>query len=86
LRPYIEYVHVKDALSGSDRVVPAGEGDGQLPETLSALRASGFDGFFSLEPHLASAGTYSGFSGPELFRKAAGAFKELLRRQNIEWA
>jgi sugar phosphate isomerase/epimerase len=86
LRPYLEYVHVKDALSGSDRVVPAGEGDGQLPETLSALRASGFDGFFSLEPHLASAGTYSGFSGPELFRKAAGAFKELLRRQDIEWA
>jgi len=86
LRPYIEYVHVKDALSGSGKVVPAGEGDGQLPETLSALRASGFDGFFSLEPHLASSGTYSGFSGPELFRKAAGAFKELLRRQDIEWA
>ena len=86
LRPYVEYVHVKDALSGSDSVVPAGEGDGQLPDTLSALRASGFDGFFSLEPHLASAGTYSGFSGPELFRKAAGAFKELLRKQGIEWA
>jgi len=85
LRPYIEYVHVKDALSGTDRVVPAGEGDGQLPETLSALRASGFDGFFSLEPHLASAGKYSGFSGPELFRKAAGALKELLRKQEIEW-
>jgi sugar phosphate isomerase/epimerase len=86
LRPYVEYVHVKDALSGSDTVVPAGEGDGQWPETLSALRASGFDGFFSLEPHLASAGMYSGFSGPELFRKAAGAFKELLCRQDIEWA
>jgi sugar phosphate isomerase/epimerase len=86
LRPYVEYMHVKDALSGSDRVVTAGEGDGQLPETLSALRASGFDGFFSLEPHLASAGTYSGFSGPVLFRKAAGAFKDLLRRQGIEWA
>jgi sugar phosphate isomerase/epimerase len=86
LRPYVEYVHVKDALSSSDSVVPAGEGDGQLPETLSALRDSGFDGFFSLEPHLASAGTYSGFSGPELFRKAAGAFKGLLRRQGIQWA
>jgi sugar phosphate isomerase/epimerase len=86
LRPYVEYVHVKDALFGSDSVVPAGEGDGQLPDTLSALRASGFDGFFSVEPHLASAGTYSGFSGPELFRKAAGVFKDLLRRQGIEWA
>jgi sugar phosphate isomerase/epimerase len=86
LRPYVEYMHVKDALASSGQVVPAGEGDGQLAETLSALRASGFNGFFSLEPHLASAGTYSGFSGPELFRKAAGAFKELLRRQGIEWA
>jgi sugar phosphate isomerase/epimerase len=86
LRPYIEYVHVKDALSGSDRVVPAGEGDGQLPETLSALRASGFDGFFSLEPHLAAAGRYSGFSGPELFSKATRALKELLGKQEIEWA
>ena len=86
LRPYIEYVHVKDAISGSGEVVPAGEGDGQLPETLSALRDSGFDGFFSLEPHLASAGTYSGFSGPELFRKAAETFKDLLRKQEIEWA
>ena len=86
LRPYIAYVHVKDALAGSHTVVPAGEGDGQLPDTLSALRASGFDGFFSVEPHLASAGTYSCFSGPELFRKAAGVFKDLLRRQGIEWA
>ncbi len=86
LRPYIEYLHVKDALSGSGEVVVAGEGDGQLPETLSALRASGFDGFFSLEPHLASSGTYSGFSGPELFSTAASTFKELLRKQEIEWA
>ena len=86
LRPYVEYVHVKDALAESGRVVPAGDGDGEIPETLAALRASGFDGFFSLEPHLASSGKYSGFSGPDLFRKAARAFKDLLRRQGIKWA
>jgi sugar phosphate isomerase/epimerase len=85
LRPFIEYVHVKDALADSGQVVPAGEGDGELRETISALRASGFEGFFSLEPHLASSGTYSGFSGPELFSKAAGTFKDLLRQQGIEW-
>jgi len=85
LRPYVEYVHVKDAVAGSGHVVPSGEGDGQIPETLSALRDSGFDGFFSLEPHLASSGTYSGFSGPDLFKKATGAFKDLLRKQGIEW-
>jgi sugar phosphate isomerase/epimerase len=86
LRPYIEYVHVKDALSGSGKVVPAGEGDGEISKTLSALRGSGFDGFFSLEPHLASSGKYSGFSGPVLFRKASRAFKDMLRKQEIEWA
>ncbi len=85
LRPFIAYVHVKDALLGSGQVVPAGQGDGQLRETIAALRESGFDGFFSLEPHLKSVGTYSGFSGPELFRTAAGAFKDLLREQGIAW-
>jgi sugar phosphate isomerase/epimerase len=86
LRPYVEYVHVKDALSGSGRVVPAGEGDGEIRETISALHSSGFDGFFSLEPHLASSGTYSGFSGPALFSRAAGAFKNLLRQKEIPWS
>jgi sugar phosphate isomerase/epimerase len=86
LRPYIAYVHVKDALLGSGQVVPAGQGDGQVRETLAALRESGFDGFFSLEPHLASAGQFSGFSGPALFQVAAGAFKDLLRAQGITWA
>ena len=86
LRPLIAYVHIKDALLDSAQVVPAGQGDGQLRETLAALRESGFDGFFSLEPHLASAGTFSGFSGPDLFRVAAGAFKDLLRAQAIAWS
>ena len=85
LRPFIAYVHVKDALRGAGQVVPAGKGDGELRETLAALHASGFDGFFSLEPHLQSAGPFSGFSGPDLFRTAAHAFKDLLREQRIPW-
>jgi len=85
LRPYIAYVHVKDALT-SGQVVPAGQGDGELRETLTALRASNFDGFLSLEPHLASAGRSSGFSGPDLFHTAAQAFKDLLREQQIPWS
>jgi sugar phosphate isomerase/epimerase len=85
LRPFIAYVHIKDALA-SGQVVPAGQGDGEVRETIAALRASGFDGFFSLEPHLAAAGTFSGFSGPELFRVAVKALKDLLREQNIEWS
>lgn len=85
LRPYIEYVHIKDALNGSGKNVPAGEGDGQIPKTVAALRDSGFDGFFSIEPHLQVAGTFSGFSGPELFKKATQAFKGILTEVGVEW-
>jgi sugar phosphate isomerase/epimerase len=85
LRPYLEYVHVKDALAGSGTVTPAGEGDGQLRETVRALRASGFDGFFSMEPHLALAGRSGGFSGADLFHKATDAFTGLLKSENIEY-
>ncbi|HYH11337.1 MAG TPA: sugar phosphate isomerase/epimerase family protein [Thermomicrobiales bacterium] len=86
LRPYIGYVHIKDAKLAEGQVVPAGEGDGQVRETVRALRDSGFDGFFSLEPHLAVAGTFSGFSGPELFRLAVQRFKALLHEESIAWA
>jgi sugar phosphate isomerase/epimerase len=79
LRPFLEYMQVKDALVETGAVVPAGDGDGQTRETLRALLDSGFDGFFSLEPHLASAGRFSGTSGPELFRVAVQALKRLLR-------
>ncbi|MEA2525530.1 MAG: hypothetical protein QOF73_2757 [Thermomicrobiales bacterium] len=85
LRPYFAYVHVKDAVASTGTIVPAGEGDSQLRETLLALRADGFDGFFSLEPHLAAGGRFGGFSGPEEFRRAATAFTALLRELEIPW-
>jgi len=78
MRPHLAYVHVKDARSGSGEVVPAGAGDGQVRQLLTALRDDGFDGFFSLEPHLARAGAHGGFSGPELFTVAHDAFTALL--------
>jgi sugar phosphate isomerase/epimerase len=71
-------VHIKDALMSEKRVVPAGQGDGQVRELLVALRQRGFDGFLSLEPHLASGGPFSGFSGPELFGVAVDALRKLL--------
>ena len=79
LRPYLVYVQIKDALATTGTVVPAGEGDGQVRDTLAALAADGFAGFVSLEPHLATAGRYGGFSGPEAFRRAAQALKLLLK-------
>jgi sugar phosphate isomerase/epimerase len=85
LRPYLVYLQVKDALAATGEVVPAGQGDGELRETLAALRDSGFAGFMSLEPHLAQAGRFGGFSGPEGFSRAAAALKFLLNEASIPW-
>src|SRR6266849_4213181 len=82
LRPWLRYMHVKDALADGT-VVAAGEGVARWLEILHQLQTDGYDGFFSLEPHLAIAGQYQGFSGPELFHKASQSFQRLL--QSIDW-
>jgi sugar phosphate isomerase/epimerase len=46
---------------------------------LSALKARGYDGFLSLEPHLSMAGDLRGFSGPELFGVAVKALRKVLK-------
>ena len=85
IRPYLVYLQVKDALAATGEVVPAGQGDGELRQTLAALRDSGFAGFVSLEPHLVQAGRFGGFSGPEGFARAASALKFLLNEALIPW-
>jgi sugar phosphate isomerase/epimerase len=77
LRPHLEYLQVKDALAATGEVVPSGEGDGELLETVTALRDSGYTGFASLEPHLSDYNALGGFSGPEAFGRAARAFAKL---------
>lgn len=86
LRPYLEYFQVKDALSTTGEVVPAGEGDGELDATIAALKADGYSGFASLEPHLASAHELGGFSGPAAFGTAARAFAALAAKNGVELA
>lgn len=75
IRPYLEYLQVKDAVAATGEVVPTGAGDGQLMETLAALRDDGYVGFASLEPHLAAQNELGGFSGPAEFGVAARAFR-----------
>ena len=58
LKPYITYIHVKDAMKADGRVVPAGMGDGHVAEILDDLKRNHFDGFLSIEPHL---GRFDGF-------------------------
>jgi sugar phosphate isomerase/epimerase len=86
LRPHVEYVQIKDALAADGTVVTAGNGNGEVRETIRALRHDGFDGFFSLEPHLGTTSSSGAFSGPELWRKAHQDFTELLRDEGIEYA
>lgn len=58
LKPYIIYMHIKDAKSDGS-VVPAGSGCGEVEKIISALDAAGYEGFLSLEPHLAD---FAGFA------------------------
>jgi sugar phosphate isomerase/epimerase len=86
LRPHVAYVQIKDALLADASVVVAGAGDGEVRETVRALRADGFDGFFSLEPHLGKYTAFGALSGPELFTKAWEAFTEILNSEGIAYA
>lgn len=89
LKPYIRYIHVKDALRESGQVVPAGYGDGNVKEILTELIRGGYEGVLSLEPHLTD---FTGFadlerdgtgkkrtlSGEEAFKTAYDALMEIL--------
>ena len=79
------FTSLTDALAADGAVVPAGKGDGEVDRTIRALRHDGFDGFFSLEPHLAAGTAVGGFSGPDLFRTAWQAFTDLLSAEGIEY-
>lgn len=43
------YFHIKDAISGTNEVVPAGKGDGQLEEVINLIND---DKVLTIEPHL----------------------------------
>ena len=85
LRPYLEYVQIKDAQLSTGEVVAAGRGDGEMVDTIRALRQDGYDGFFSLEPHLSQTHSLGGFSGPDLFTEAWQAFTDLLKAEDIPY-
>ncbi len=86
LRPHVGYIQIKDALLVDGTVVVAGAGDGEVPETVRALRADGFDGFFSLEPHLGEYTAFGALSGPELFTQSWKAFTDILASEGIAYA
>jgi sugar phosphate isomerase/epimerase len=82
LGSFIEYVHVKDARLADGCITPAGEGDGQVGELLDKLKERGYQGFLSLEPHLAHAGHSSGFSGADGMKRAVKALRQLMAERD----
>lgn len=57
IKPHIAHVHIKDAFynpakKDGDYQYP-GEGDGQVERICADLIASGYDGYISIEPHVA---------------------------------
>ncbi|MCA0758459.1 TIM barrel protein [Paenibacillus sp. N4] len=85
VEPYIGWVQIKDALVNTGKNVPAGEGDGQVPELMEALKKKNYSGFISVESHLQPTGELAGLSQPELFQVAAKATKKLLDEAGIAW-
>jgi len=69
--------HVKDKVPGEKTCVPAGQGGAQLREIFTDLKSRQWSGYMALEPHMAAAGQFSGFTGPELFHEAAQGLKDL---------
>lgn len=60
LRPYISYIHVKDALYSNRENVLCGTGDGRIKEILDqAINKDGYKGFLTLEPHLRVFSTFT---------------------------
>ena len=88
LKDYITYVHIKDAQWDTGKVVPAGMGDGHVKEILTKLSESGYEGFLSLEPHLADFAAFKSLenngsaleigSGTVAFTTAYNALKEII--------
>ncbi len=90
LEKWITYMHIKDAMLTDGAVVPAGKGDGNLPEILSRLGAKADGMTLTLEPHLAVfeglaalqdeklTHRYHYASRTEAFDAAVSALKEVL--------
>lgn len=81
--PYIDTLHIKDAIQTEHKIVPAGEGEGELLEAFRYLVSEGWSGPLTVEPHLAAAGPLGGFSGEELFAVAVDALRNVAAQAGI---
>ncbi len=94
LKPYVEYIHVKDARFEASFNVLCGTGDGNIEALLAKFLQEKYQGFLTLEPHLAMFGMLahleldeaekvignSTLSGSEAYEQSYHALCEILQR------
>jgi sugar phosphate isomerase/epimerase len=84
LVPFVAHVHVKDAVGGGEDTTYTlpGDGVGGVRECLRLLRACGYDGALSIEPHLATRpheDRWADVDGTAAFVAAGRRLAELVR-------
>lgn len=78
LADFVVHVHIKDALFADGSVRPAGEGDGDIPALLAALRMRDYRGYLTIEPHLQAVDASGNLSRVEGMRVAIRALRRLM--------
>lgn len=82
LKPYVVHIHVKDGrrdpLTGKETYVFPGDGPCRVEEILADCVASGYDGWLTIEPHMAAVFHDASVRSPETERRAV--FVEYGRR------
>ncbi|MFI3253759.1 MAG: TIM barrel protein [Eubacteriales bacterium] len=99
LKSNILYYHIKDASYDLSYNVLCGTGHGKIPELVQKILDSGYEGFFTLEPHLAMFGslqsleledastvidTSAELSGEEGFELQYKAFTQILSELGVK--
>src|SRR5947209_8303612 len=79
------HLHIKDWVHGEPHGRLAGEGHGRIPEVMAEVVQMKYDGYATLEPHLKSGGPTGRVTGPELFPKAAAAYKRVLDQVGAQY-
>lgn len=89
-----EYFHIKDVISSTQEIVPAGHGDTNFDKIVQLINKSNKDYVLTLEPHLTIFEGYKDIDKTELknkyvyknnhesFKAACDALKEILYRNN----
>jgi len=81
--PYIDTLHIKDANQAEHKILPAGEGEGEIGVFLKTIVDGGWTGPLTIEPHLSAAGPRGGFSGAELFEVAVTSFRKVASEAGV---